>query len=90
MIKVDKPASERMLISDDNLMLSREARADSIPGLEIASEMSGVHTVAQAAGVERASLFYAQTRGYTAARSGADDCAGFFQSIRIESNRQCA
>ena len=67
MIKVDKAAQKTDGYQrNDNLMLSREARADSIPGLEIEADEQ---------------IFYAQARGLSADEAARLVVAGFFQQV---------
>ncbi len=93
MIKVDKGAQRTDAYQrNDNLMLSRDARADSIPGLEIeADEVRCTHG-STSGRVDDQQVFYAMTRGYTRREAVRMIVAGFFQQvfdrITIESVRE--
>ncbi len=67
MIRVEKDAQKTDAYQkDDNLILSHEARADSIPGLEIeANDVRCTHG-ATAGQVDPEMVFYAQARGVAA------------------------
>ena len=82
MIKVDKAAqktdgSQR----NDTLMLSREARSDSIPGLEIEADDVRCTHGATSGRVDEEQIFYAQARGLTADEAARLVVAGFFQQV---------
>jgi Fe-S cluster assembly protein SufD len=89
MIKVDKPAQRTDAYQrNDNLMLSRDARADSIPGLEIEADDVRCTHGSTSGRVDEHQLFYAMT---VYARGCADDClwvlSTSFRSDAIESVR---
>ena len=74
MIKVDKVAQRTDAYQrNDNLMLSRDARADSIPGLEIEADDVRCTHGSTTGRVDESQIFYAMARGLHAARSDADD-----------------
>ena len=93
MIKVDQGADGTDGYQrNDNLMLSNDARSDSIPGLEIeADDVRCTHgsTTGQ---VDDELLFYAQSRGLTRREATRMIVSGFFQQvfdrITIESVRE--
>lgn len=93
MIKVD-PQAQRTngYQRNDNLMLSNESRADSIPGLEIEAD-DVICTHGSTTGrVEEEQIFYGQTRGLTRREAARMIVSGFFQQvfdrITIESVRE--
>jgi Fe-S cluster assembly protein SufD len=93
MIKVDKAAQRTDAYQrNDNLMLSRDARADSIPGLEIEADDVRCTHGSTSGRVDEQQLFYAMTRGYTRREAARMIVAGFFQQvfdrITIESVRE--
>ena len=74
---------------NDNLMLSRDARADSIPGLEIEADDVRCTHGSTSGRVDDQQLFYAMTRGLHAARSGADDRHRFLSAgVRSDHDRK--
>ena len=82
MIKVDKPAQRTDAYQrNDNLMLSRDARADSIPGLEIEADDVRCTHGSTSGRVDEQQLFYAMTRGYTRREAVRMIVAGFFQQV---------
>jgi Fe-S cluster assembly protein SufD len=87
MIKVEKDAQKTNAYQENrNLLLSREAHADSIPGLEIeANDVRCTHgaTVSQ---VDRDELFYCMARGLSRGEAERLIVRGFYQEIfdRIE------
>jgi Fe-S cluster assembly protein SufD len=82
MIKVDKPAQRTDAYQlNDNLMLSRDARADSIPGLEIEADDVRCTHGSTSGRVDEQQVFYAMTRGYTRREAVRMIVAGFFQQI---------
>jgi Fe-S cluster assembly protein SufD len=82
MIKVDKPAQRTDAYQrNDNLMLSRDARADSIPGLEIEADDVRCTHGSTSGRVDEQQLFYAMTRGYTRKEAARMIVAGFFQQV---------
>ena len=87
MIRVEKDAQKTNAYQENrNLLLSEQAHADSIPGLEIlANDVRCTHgaTLSQ---VDRDQLFYAMARGLTRADAERLIVRGFFQDMldRIE------
>ncbi len=87
MIKVEKDAQKTNAYQENrNLLLSKEAHADSIPGLEIeANDVRCTHgaTVSQ---VDRDELFYCMARGLSRGEAERLIVRGFYQEIfdRIE------
>ena len=82
MIKVDKAAQKTDGYQrNDNLMLSNEARADSIPGLEIEADDVRCTHGATSGRVDTEQLFYAQARGLSADEAARLVVAGFFQQV---------
>jgi Fe-S cluster assembly protein SufD len=93
MIKVDHDAQRTDGYQrDDNLILSDNARADSIPGLEIEADDVKCSHGATAGRVDDDQIFYACCRGLTRKEATRMIVAGFFQQvfdrIEIESVRQ--
>jgi Fe-S cluster assembly protein SufD len=93
MIKVDEAAQRTDAYQrNDNLMLSRDARADSIPGLEIEADDVRCTHGSTSGRVDESQVFYAMTRGYTRREAVRMIVAGFFQQvfdrITIESVRE--
>jgi len=93
MIKVDRDAQRTDGYQrNDNLMLSRDARADSIPGLEIEADDVRCTHGSTSGRVDDMQVFYAMTRGYTRREAVRMIVAGFFQQvfdrITIESVRE--
>jgi len=93
MIKVDPGAQKTNGYQrDDNLILSEEARADSIPGLEIEADDVICTHGATAGRVDDQQIFYARCRGLTRNEAVRMIVAGFFQQvfdrITIESVRE--
>ena len=87
MIRVEEGAQKTNAYQENrNLLLSEQAHADSIPGLEIlANDVRCTHgaTLSQ---VDRDQLFYAMARGLTRADAERLIVRGFFQDVldRIE------
>lgn len=82
MIKVDKAAQRTDGYQrNDNLMLSNESRADSIPGLEIEADDVRCTHGATSGRVDAEQVFYAQSRGLTADEAARLVVAGFFQQV---------
>jgi len=82
MIKVDKAAQKTDGYQrNDNLMLSREARADSIPGLEIEADDVRCTHGSTSGRVDEEQIFYAQARGLSADEAARLVVAGFFQQV---------
>jgi Fe-S cluster assembly protein SufD len=87
MIKVEKNAQKTNAYQENrNLILSREAHADSIPGLEIeANDVRCTHGATNSP-VNRDELFYCMARGMSRGEAERLIVRGFFQDIldRIE------
>ncbi len=82
MIKVDRDAQKTNGYQrNDNLMLSAEARADSIPGLEIEADDVRCTHGSTTGRVDDEMLFYAQCRGLTRQEATRMVVAGFFQQV---------
>jgi len=82
MIKVDKAAQKTDGYQrNDNLMLSREARADSIPGLEIEADDVRCTHGSTSGRVDEEQIFYARARGLSADEAARLVVAGFFQQV---------
>ncbi len=87
MIRVEEGAQQTNAYQENrNLLLSKTAHADSIPGLEImANDVRCTHgaTLGQ---VDRDQLFYLMTRGLTRAEAERLIVRGFFQDVldRVE------
>lgn len=93
MIKVDAGAQKTDGYQrNDNLLLSDQARADSIPGLEILADDVRCTHGATAGRVDDEQVFYARCRGLTRKEAVRMIVAGFFQQvfdrITIESVRE--
>ncbi len=77
---------------NDNLLLSDEARADSIPGLEILADDVRCTHGSTSGKVDEELIFYAQSRGFTRKEAVRMIVTGFFQQIfdriSIESVRE--
>ena len=87
MIRVEEDAQETNAYQENrNLLLSNEAHADSIPGLEImANDVRCTHG-ATLGRVDREELFYLMARGLSRAEAARLIVRGFFQDVldRIE------
>ena len=82
MIKVDPNAQKTDGYQrDDNLLLSEDARADSIPGLEIEADDVKCSHGATAGRVDDEQVFYARCRGLTRNEAVRMIVAGFFQQV---------
>lgn len=82
MIKVDPHAQKTNGYQrNDNLMLSTEARADSIPGLEIEADDVRCTHGSTTGKVDEELIFYAQARGLTRQEATRIIVSGFFQQI---------
>ncbi len=82
MIKVDRPAQRTDAYQrNDNLMLSADARADSIPGLEIEADDVRCTHGSTSGRVDEQQLFYAMSRGFTRKEAVRMIVAGFFQQV---------
>lgn len=82
MIKVDVGADKTDGYQrNDNLMLSDQARADSIPGLEILADDVRCTHGSTSGRVDEELIFYAQTRGFTRNEAVLMIVTGFFQQI---------
>jgi Fe-S cluster assembly protein SufD len=82
MIKVDRNAQRTDAYQrNDNLMLARTARADSIPGLEIEADDVRCTHGSTSGRVDDQQVFYAMTRGYTRQEAVRMIVEGFFQQV---------
>jgi Fe-S cluster assembly protein SufD len=82
MVKVDHDAQQTDGYQrNDNLMLSEEARADSIPGLEIEADDVKCSHGATAGRVDEELVFYACCRGLTKREATRMIVTGFFQQV---------
>lgn len=82
MIKVDRDAQKTDGYQrDDNLILSEDARADSIPGLEIEADDVKCSHGATAGRVDDEQVFYTCCRGLTRKEAIRMIVAGFFQQV---------
>jgi Fe-S cluster assembly protein SufD len=82
MIQVDLGAQKTDAYQrNDNLILSDEARADSIPGLEIQAHDVKCSHGATAGRVDDEQVFYARTRGLTRKEAIRTIVTGFFQQV---------
>lgn len=82
MIKVDRDAQQTDGYQrDDNLILSEDARADSIPGLEIEADDVKCSHGATAGRVDDEQVFYACCRGLTRKEAVRMIVTGFFQQV---------
>lgn len=93
MIGVDKAAQKTDGYQrNDNLILSDDARADSIPGLEILADDVRCTHGSTSGKVDEELIFYAQSRGFTRKEATRMIVTGFFQQIfdriTIESVRE--
>jgi Fe-S cluster assembly protein SufD len=82
MIKVNREAQKTNGYQrNDNLMLARTARADSIPGLEIEADDVRCTHGSTSGRVDDQQVFYAMTRGYTRQEAVRMIVTGFFQQV---------
>ncbi|HEV3417846.1 MAG TPA: Fe-S cluster assembly protein SufD, partial [Pirellulales bacterium] len=82
MIKVDRDAQKTDGYQrNDNLMLSEEARADSIPGLEIEADDVRCTHGATTGRVDDEQIFYCRCRGLTRKEAIRTVVTGFFQQV---------
>jgi Fe-S cluster assembly protein SufD len=82
MIKVDRDAQRTDAYQrNDNLMLSADARADSIPGLEIEADDVRCTHGSTSGRVDDGQVFYAMSRGYTRKEAVRMIVSGFFQQV---------
>ena len=82
MIKVDKGADKTDGYQrNDNLLLSDNARADSIPGLEIKADDVRCTHGSTSGRVDEELIFYARSRGFTRQEAIRMIVTGFFQQI---------
>lgn len=93
MIKVDPGAQKTDGYQrNDNLLLSSDSRADSIPGLEIEADDVRCTHGSTSGRVDEEMIFYARCRGYTRTEAIQMIVTGFFQQvfdrITIESVRE--
>jgi Fe-S cluster assembly protein SufD len=66
---------------NDNLLLSDQCRADSIPGLEIEADDVRCTHGSTSGKVDEELIFYAQSRGFTRKEAARMIVTGFFQQI---------
>lgn len=93
MIKVDPGAQKTNGYQrNDNLLLSSQSRADSIPGLEIEADDVRCTHGSTSGRVDEEMIFYARCRGFTLKEAVQMIVTGFFQQvfdrITIESVRE--
>ena len=93
MIKVDTAAQKTDGYQrNDNLLLSDQSRADSIPGLEILADDVRCTHGSTSGKVDEELIFYARSRGFTRKEAVRMIVTGFFQQIfdriTIESVRE--
>ncbi|MEE2825536.1 MAG: Fe-S cluster assembly protein SufD [Planctomycetota bacterium] len=93
MIKVDEGAQKTDGFQrNDNLLLSHQARADSIPGLEIEADDVRCTHGSTSGRVDEELIFYARSRGFTRKEAVQMIVTGFFQQVfdrvTIESVRE--
>ena len=93
MIKVDEGAQKTDGFQrNDNLLLSTQARADSIPGLEIEADDVRCTHGSTSGRVDEELVFYARSRGFTRKEAIQMIVTGFFQQVfdrvTIESVRE--
>lgn len=93
MIQVDQNAQQTDGYQrNDNLLLSDDARADSIPGLEIEADDVRCTHGSTSGRVDDELIFYAQCRGFTRKEAIRAIVVGFFQQVfdrvTIESVRE--
>lgn len=82
MIKVDPGADGTDGYQrNDNLMLSNQARSDSIPGLEIEADDVRCTHGSTTGRVDEELIFYAQSRGLTRREATRMIVSGFFQQV---------
>ncbi|MHB8955631.1 MAG: Fe-S cluster assembly protein SufD [Pirellulaceae bacterium] len=82
MIKVDRDAQQTNGYQrNDNLMLSSQVRADSIPGLEIEADNVRCTHGSTSGRVDEELIFYARCRGFTRQEAIKAIVTGFFQQI---------
>ncbi len=82
MIKVDPGAQKTDGYQrNDNLLLSSQARADSIPGLEIQADDVRCTHGSTSGRVDEELIFYAQARGFTRQEAIRMIVTGFFQQV---------
>ncbi len=82
MIRVDPDAQKTDGYQrNDNLMLSEQARSDSIPGLEIMADDVKCSHGATTGRVDEEMIFYAAARGLTRKEATRLIVAGFFQQV---------
>lgn len=82
MIKVDEGADKTDGYQrNDNLLLSDNARADSIPGLEIKADDVRCTHGSTSGRVDEELIFYARSRGFTRQEAIRMIVTGFFQQI---------
>ena len=82
MIQVD-PAAQKTdgYQRNDNLLLSPQARADSIPGLEIEADDVRCTHGSTSGRVDEEQIFYCRCRGFTRNEAARAIVTGFFQQV---------
>jgi Fe-S cluster assembly protein SufD len=81
-IKVDKKAQKTdSFQSNKNLLLGKDAKADSIPKLEILADDVKCAHGATVGPVDKEQIFYLQSRGLTASESEELIVSGFFHKV---------
>jgi Fe-S cluster assembly protein SufD len=82
MIKVDRDAQHTDGYQrNDNLLLSSDVRADSIPGLEIEADNVRCTHGSTSGRVDEELIFYARCRGFTRQEAIRAIVSGFFQQV---------
>jgi Fe-S cluster assembly protein SufD len=82
MIKVDSRAQQTDGYQrNDNLLLSTQSRADSIPGLEIQADDVRCTHGSTSGRVDEELIFYARCRGFTRKEAIRAVVIGFFQQV---------
>ncbi len=82
MIKVDPGAQQTDAFQESrNLLLSPDAHADAIPGLEIVADDVRCTHAAAIAQIDRDQLFYLTSRGLDGAEAKALIIEGFLESL---------
>ncbi|MEO0529227.1 MAG: Fe-S cluster assembly protein SufD [Planctomycetota bacterium] len=82
MIKVDEAGQRTDAYQrNDNLMLTRDARSDSIPGLEIEADDVRCTHGSTSGRVDDEMIYYAMNRGYTRQEAVRMIVTGFFQQV---------
>lgn len=82
MIQVDEAGQRTDAYQrNDNLMLTRDARSDSIPGLEIEADDVRCTHGSTSGRVDDTMIYYAMSRGYTRQEAVRMIVTGFFQQV---------